>query len=92
MNSYDILLWTPTCGHANASQAARTYLQQLSIDTGCSLEDLPGAMNNRDGWRERERESRESVLTVWDDDNDDYILKYINAWKITEFGIKQPYN
>ena len=27
---------------------------QLCMDTGCCLEDLPGAMYGRDGWRERE--------------------------------------
>ena len=31
---------------------ARIYIQQLYADTGCSLEDLPGAMEDRDGLRE----------------------------------------
>ena len=35
---------------------ARTYKQQLCADTGYILEDLPGAMDDRDGWRERVRE------------------------------------
>ena len=35
---------------------ARTYLQQPCADTGCSLKDLPGAMDDSDGWGERERE------------------------------------
>ena len=30
----------------------RTYLHQLCADTGCSLEDLLGAVDDRDGWRE----------------------------------------
>ena len=29
-------------------QPARTYQQQLSMDTGCSLEDLPEVMDDRD--------------------------------------------
>ena len=41
----DVLLWTPTYGRAKAGRPARTYIQQLSEDTGCSLEDLPEAMN-----------------------------------------------
>ena len=45
----DILLWTPSHGRANTGHPARTYIQQLCIDTGCSLEDLPGAMNDREG-------------------------------------------
>ena len=35
---------------------ARTYLQQLCADIGCSLEDLSGETNNWGGWKERERE------------------------------------
>ena len=44
----DVLLWTPTHGRAKAGQPARTYIQQLCEDTGCSPEDLPEAMNNRE--------------------------------------------
>ena len=29
---------------------ARTYIQQLCEDTGCSPEDLPEAMNDREKW------------------------------------------
>ena len=35
----DILLWTPSHGRAKAGRPARTYIQQLCADTGCSLED-----------------------------------------------------
>ena len=49
----DVLLWTPTYGRAKAGRPARTYIQQLCEDTGCSLEDLPEAMNDRDKWQER---------------------------------------
>ena len=31
---------------------------QLCSDTGCSPEDLPGTMDDKDGWRERIREIR----------------------------------
>ena len=34
---------------AKTGRPARTYIQQLFADTGCSLEDLPGAMDDRDG-------------------------------------------
>ena len=43
----DVLLWTPTYGQAKAGRPARTYIQQLCEDTGCSPEDLPEAMNDR---------------------------------------------
>ena len=37
---------------------ARNNLHQLCADTGCSLEDLPRTIYDRDGWREREGERR----------------------------------
>ena len=49
----DILLWTPSHGRAKARRPAKTYIQQVCGDTGCSLEDPPGAMDYREGWRER---------------------------------------
>ena len=56
----DVLLWTPTYGRARAGRPARTYIQQLCEDTGCSPEDLPKAMNDREKWRERVRDIRAS--------------------------------
>ena len=43
----DVLQWTPSHGQAKAGRPARTYIQQLYKDTGCSPEDLAEAMNNR---------------------------------------------
>ena len=48
----DVLLWTPTYDRAKAGRPARTYIQQLCEDTGCSPEDLPEAMNDREKWRD----------------------------------------
>ena len=53
----------PSHGRAKAERPARTYMQQLCADTGCSLEDLPGVMDG-------ERGSGKSMLAVrHDDDN-----------------------
>ena len=52
----DVLRWTPTYGRAKAGRPARTYIQQVCEDTGCSPEDLPEAMNDREKWRERVRD------------------------------------
>ena len=49
----DVLLWTPTYGREKAGRLARTYMQQLCEDKGCSPEDLPEAMNDWEKWRER---------------------------------------
>ena len=67
----DVLLWTPAYGQVKAGRLARTYIQQLCEDTGCSPEDLPKAMNDREKWLERVRDIRASSMTGW------YIYIYI---------------
>ena len=59
----NVLLWTPLYGRAEAGQPARTYIQQLCENTGCSPEDLPEAMNDREEWRERVRDIRAGGAT-----------------------------
>ena len=61
----DLLLWTPTYGRAKAGQPARTYIQQLCEDTGCSPEDLPEAMNDWKKWWERVKDIRARGTTWW---------------------------
>ena len=71
----DVLLCTPTHGRAKAGRPARTYIQQLCEDTGCCPEDLPGAMNDREEWRER---VWISVLPARHDDEEDDTIITIN--------------
>ena len=66
----DVLRLTPKYGRAKAERLARTYIQQTCDDTGCSPEDLPEAMNDREKWRERARDIR-ACGTWW------YIYIYI---------------
>ena len=61
----DVLLWTPTYGRTKVGLPARTYIQQLCEDTGCSPEDLPEAMNDREKWQERVRDICASGTTWW---------------------------
>ena len=61
----DVLLWTPTYGRAKAGRPARTYIQQLCEDMGCSPEDLPEAMNDREKWRARVRDICATSTTWW---------------------------
>ena len=68
----DALLWNPTYGRAKAGQPARTYIQQLCEDTGCSPEDLPEVMNDRESG---ERGSGISVLVARHDDDDTYSIR-----------------
>ena len=60
----ELLLWTPTYGPTKAGRPARTYIQQLCEDAGCSPEDLLEVMNDREKWRERVRDIRASS-TKW---------------------------
>ena len=69
----DFLLWTPRYGRGSVGRRARTYLCHLWSNIGCYLEDLPGAMDDRDGG---EIESRESTMSAWlDNYEEDYFLK-----------------
>ena len=45
----DVLLWTPT---SNFCRPSRAYIHVLGADFRCTLEDLLGAMDDWDGWRE----------------------------------------
>ena len=60
----DVLLWTPAYGQAKAGRPARTYIQHLCEDMGCSPEDLPEAMNDRETWRERVRSDRHDMMIM----------------------------
>ena len=60
----DVFLWTPTYGRAKG-RPVRTYIQQLCEDTGCSPEDLPEAMNDREKRQERVRDIRANGMTWW---------------------------
>ena len=81
--SSDDLLWTPLYGRAKAGRPARTYIQKLCEDTGCSPEDLPEAMNNREEWRERVRD-------IWASDTTSswwwwwWIIKFIDILTLTQ--------
>ena len=59
----DIFLWTPSHEQAKVGRQTRTYIQQLPVDTGSSLEVLPGAMNDKDMWQEQVMEIRDISVT-----------------------------
>ena len=61
----DVLLWTPSHGREKAGRPARTYIQQLCVDTEKSPGDKPEAMDDRDGWREMVRDIRADSETRW---------------------------
>ena len=61
----DILQWTPSHECAKAGWQAKSYLQQLCADTGCSLEDLLGVMDDSDRRQKRVREIHAEGATWW---------------------------
>ena len=69
----DVLLWTFTHGRTSVCRPVRIYIDHLCVDTGSSLEDILGVMNDKDRWRKKE--SGNSGLSAWlcdDDDVDKY--------------------
>ena len=58
----NILLWAPSHRWAKAGWPGRTDIQQLCANMGYRREDLPRAMDDRDG---------RSVLTAWHDNDDE---------------------
>ena len=61
----DVFMRTHSHRRAKAGRLARTYIQQLCADTGCSPEDLPEAMDDREGWPKRVRDIRADSATWW---------------------------
>ena len=61
----DVLLLTPSEGRAKTGWPARTYIQQLCVDTGCNPEDKPEAMDDRERWRERVRNIYADSAVWW---------------------------
>ena len=61
----DGLLWTPSHGQAKSGWPAWNYREQLCGDTRCSPEDLPEAMKDMNGWRERVRDIRADGSRKW---------------------------
>ena len=62
----DVLLYTLTHGCASVGQPARTDLDALCEYTGCSFEDLPRGMDDRDKWRERESGKSVLISGTWE--------------------------
>ena len=70
-----VLTLTQAHGHTGVSWPAKIYRYWLRADTGCGLNDI-----SRDRWltaTNGEKESRESVQSVWLDDYDDDDFEYI---------------
>ena len=63
--SDDVLLWISTYRWTNVSWSTKTYIYQFCADTGYSLENLSGVMDDADGWQEKIREFWTVSMTWW---------------------------
>ena len=61
----NVLQWTPSHGRAGVGHPTWTYLQQLCKDTGCCLENLLNAMDDRNEWSGRVKEIHSRATTRW---------------------------
>ena len=61
----DLLQWTHSHGWTKAGWPARTYIQQLCANMGCSSVDQLKAMDNREGWQEMVRDIHTDGTTWW---------------------------
>ena len=66
-----LLKWLPlhTYGSTSVDQPVKVYIHQLCVGTECSQKDLPGAIDDRDEWCEKENQCDDD-----DDDDDDDIF------------------
>ena len=69
-NIHPLPVWTPLHGRAKAGWPARTYVQQLCEDTGCSPEDMSEVMKDRERWQERVRDILSDGTTRWNDEDE----------------------
>ena len=59
----NVLLWQPRHGSNPIGRPRKTFISQLVDDTGCTIDELPTAMNDRDEWRKRIKRIREISST-----------------------------
>ena len=76
----NILLWTLTHRHTYAGWSTKTYIHQLHANTRCSLKDLPGGINDKDGWWERVRGLHTiSIIWIW------WLWWWLFIWGVDNF-------
>ena len=56
----DVLLWKPTHGKQTPGRPTKTYIDQLIEDTGCNLDELPKAINDRETWKKHVKQYQAS--------------------------------
>ena len=60
--------------HTSVGKPTKTYIPQIYVNTVCSLEDFPRAMNNKDVWWSRDGELRAISTNLWEGKTDFFFL------------------
>ena len=58
----EVLLWEPSHGKRTRGRPRKTFIDQLEADTGCTREELKGAMGDREDWSKCVEMSRVSSI------------------------------
>ena len=53
LSIYNLLLWQPLHGKRSQGRPPKIYSDQLMEYTGCTLDELKTALNERDEWKQR---------------------------------------
>ena len=59
---HQLILWEPSHGKRSRGRPPRTFIQQLTEDTGLEKDELKTAMGDRNGWRKVVRDVRPRTL------------------------------
>ena len=59
---HQLLLWEPSHGKRSRGRPAKTFIDQLTGDTGIESDELKTVMEDRDGWKEVVRNVRPRML------------------------------
>ena len=79
----NVLPWTPSHGHASVGRPTRTY-QQLWTDIWCRLENLPGAMDDRQGWWAARHDDAVDDIHIY------LFLRTSRIWRKPNFKLSFP--
>ena len=79
----NVLLWTSIYVFASVSRPARSYIHQLCANNGFSVGDLPGEIDDRDGWQKRFRELRAMMIIIM-------TYEFANKWALSRLKMLPP--
>ena len=83
-------LRSPCNGHTSIGRPMRTYIDQLCVDVGCLPEDLPDALQDRNGWRQKVMSVLVMMIICHNDwcclgsdlgHNATYVTQWLLRWK-----------